>query len=171
MSDLRFIQVDNRKTFTFLRYTVIVMLALIIADLLLGQLDGSIAKFTEGHWIAIFAFVVLVFFAFIRVNYFHYDDSYEILQIKSKSLWFIGGGADLNKRYDFPKRKVVDFEVKNRLIYRTLVLHLENYASESKKVRTIDMTFIPKKDVTKVVSSLKRITDRNRTLPKPDLAL
>ena len=171
MEDLRFIQIDNKKTFTFLRYTVIILIMLIILDLLLSQLNGSLSKLAEGHWISIAATIILFSLVFIRMNYFHYDDSYEILHIKSKSLWFIGSGPDLNKRYDFPKRKVVDFEVKNRLIYRTLVLHLENYASESKKIRTVDITFIAKEDVQKVIDSLKRITDRNKSLPKSDLAL
>jgi hypothetical protein len=148
-----------------------ILLAAFVADLMLSQIEGSVSTLLAGHWLAITSGVGLVILAFVRVNYFHYDDSYEILHIRSQSLFSFTTDPNTNTRYDFPKRKVVDYEIKKNLFYTTLVLHLENYASASKKIRSVDMTFMSSTDRKKVTSSLQNIVDRNRTEPQTDPAL
>ncbi len=165
----RFVTVDNRKTFSVLRWVVVILFVFIAADFLLSRLNGSIADMFGNHYLAITSGVILLLLASVRINYFHYDDSYEILHIKSKSLFELGNGFNGNKRYDFPKRKVVDFEIRERWVYRTLILHLENYASETKKIRSVDMTFIPKEEVVKINASLKKITTKNKNLGNAQL--
>ena len=161
---VQFITISNRKTFAFFRWLVLVLLALVAADVTLSFLPGSLGDIAENHYVAFASAAILLMLMFLRINYFFYDDSYEILHIRSKGLWFMGIGEDINKRYDFPKRKVTDFRIEKTFLHRTLYLTLDNYASETRKMRSVDISFLKEEEIDRLQTSLERIVAKNQVL-------
>jgi hypothetical protein len=161
---VQFITISNRKTFAFFRWLVLVLLALVAADVALSFLPGSLGDIAENHYVAFVSAAILLLLLFLRINYFFYDDSYEILHIRSKGLWFMGIGEDINKRYDFPKRKVTDFRIEKTFLHRTLYLTLDNYASETRKTRSVDISFLKDEEIDRLQTSLERIVAKNQVL-------
>ncbi len=139
---------------------------LVLGDLILSQFHGSWANWFDYHYLAIFAGVPLIALSILRFTYFAYDDSYEILHIHSRSLFAPGLKGMGQVRYEFPKRKVVDFSIRKSLLNRKLVLILETDGGQkTKQIRTVDMTLLPRSAVNRVIRSLSRITQQNASLP------
>jgi len=164
---LKFTRVDNLSTFRALRILLVSLLVLVLADLILSQFHGSWANWFDYHYLAICAGLPLLVLSMLRFTYFSYDDSYEILHIHSRSLLATGFRGIGQVRYEFPKRKVVDFTIREGFLNRKLVLTLETEGGQkTKQIRTVDMTLLPRSAVNRVVRSLKRITRQNALMPE-----
>lgn len=160
-----FTVVTNKKAFVTMRWLALAFALLIAVDVVFSALPGSLADIAKGHYLAYVGGLGLAILSVLPVYYFHYDDSYEILHLRSKSLWTIGTGV--NKRYDFPKRKVTDFQVKGKGLFRTLLLTLDNYASDSRKVRKLNISFISESQHDQLIQSLERIKAKNLADSRP----
>lgn len=154
--------VTNKRAYLFLRWFVLLLFLTVLTDIVLSFLPGSLGDIAEGHYLALVSLGLLTLLFFLRINYFFYDDSYEVLHIRCKGLMFRGLGDDLNQRYDFPKRKVAKYHIRKRFLRRTLYLTLDNYASESRKVRQIDVSLMSEEDIDQLKLSLDSILDNNR---------
>ena len=153
-------KVDNKRSFIVFRYIIAFLLAVIVGDLLLSQLEGSIHRFFEDHIPALTAGGIILFLAMVRVNYFSYEDDYEIIQIQSKSLVFGSLGGPARQRYDFPKRIVKSVRLKRVLFQQVLVVELQTQSGE-KKINKFDLSFVKKQHLNSIYESLKNIASRN----------
>ncbi len=152
--------VSNKKLFLIFRIVLAVLLLIIVLDLSLSTLPGSISSYFENHIPAMVAGAIIVFLAFVRVNYFKYEDEYEIVHITAKSLLFGRFESMANTRYEFPKRLITDFKYKDGLFQKKLVIYLESQ-NGAKRIRKFDLSFVPLKKLTYVLESLERIKTQN----------
>ena len=152
--------ISNKKVFIFFRWLAAIFAALVLIDLIFSVLPGSLADISKGHIMAFTGGIGLGILFILPVNYFHYDDSYEILHLRSKSLWSLG--TDLHKRFDFPKRKVTDYQIKGGGPFKSLWLTLDNYASDSQKVRKLGIFMITEEQLAALIDSLERMKARNK---------
>lgn len=155
--------VNNGNTFVFFRYVLVFLVLVIIADLGLSQLPGSLHEPFEDHIPALISVGLIAFLALIRVNYFSFEDEYEIIQIHSRSLIFGTLRGPVRTRYDFPKRIVKSVRLKKGLIQQRLIIELQTQSGE-KKINKFDLSFMPKRERQSVYQSLKKIADSNVTL-------
>jgi hypothetical protein len=135
---------SNKKLFIFFRITLLLLLLIIVVDFLIASTPGRLSSYFENHSPAIIAGSIIVILAFVRVNYFKYEDEYEIIHITSKSLLFGRFSDPANTRYEFPKRLVTDFEYRKSLVQKTLVIHLQT-ENGTKRIRKFDLSFVPLK--------------------------
>lgn len=155
--------IDNKSTFVFFRYLLIFLLVVVGADLFLSQLPGSLHQPFAEHIPALVASVLILFLGLIRVNYFSYEDDYEIIQIHSRSLLFGSLSGPVRTRYDFPKRIVKSVRLKKGLFQKKLIIELQTQSGE-KKINKFDLSFMAAPMRKRVYDSLKSIAQSNETL-------
>jgi len=148
------------------RGILILLIMTIVIDILLSQVPGSLSNYFEDHIPALVAGGLILILAGIRVNYFSYEDEYEIIHIKSKSLLFASFESPAQTRYEFPKRIIYDFKFERSFFHRKLVIYLIT-ANGVKRVRKFNLTFVPAKKLNYVLSSLGKIKEHNLSTPNP----
>lgn len=156
--------VNNQLYFLMWRGILILLLLVIVADFLLSMVPGSLSNYFEDHIPAMVAGGCILILAGIRVNYFSYEDEYEIIHIESKSLLFASFESPAQTRYEFPKRIIYDFKYEKSLFHKKLVIYLIT-ASGVKRVRKFNLTFVPVKKLNYVLNSLGKIKAHNLSTP------
>ncbi len=156
--------VCNKKLFLFFRIVLIFLLLVIVADVLLSNVHGSLSYYFENHIPAFVAGAMIIGLAFVRVNYFRYEDEYEIIHITAKSLLFGKFSSPANTRYEFPKRMITNFEYKEGLLQKKLTIHLKT-ENGKKYIRKFDLSFVPMRKLNYVLNSLKKIKTANNSHP------
>lgn len=158
-------KISNKQFFIALRILCGVLLIGLLTDLVLSQLDGSLSRLVENHLLAYFCGGGLLIFALLRVNFFYYEDEWEVLHIRSYSLLFSSLQHQASTRYEFPKNKVHHFEYKSWGPFKSLIIYLEGQ-NELKKIKNFDLTFLTSRQVQYVLESLERISKQNRKRAK-----
>lgn len=153
--------VTNRLTYTIFRFLILVLVLALISDVTFSLLPGSIGQLFEDHYLAIGSLALLFLISLLGVNYYFYDDGYEILHIRAKSVWNMGLGISSQLRYDFPKRKVVNYEIQNKLFGKKLLLTLDKFASDTIKVRAVTLSFISQSDLKRIQTSLDKMIEKH----------
>jgi hypothetical protein len=141
------------------------MILVVLADLFLSQVNGSISQVFANHIPAIVAGSIIVILAGIRINYFSYEDEYEIIHIRSKSLLFGSFESAAQTRYEFPKRIIYDFDYRQNLLRKQLTIYIITQQG-TKKVRKFNLSFVPVSKLRYVIQSLENIRKQNKELHK-----
>lgn len=149
------------------RVLLLFLVLVIAADLLLSQVEGSIHTYFEDHIPAIVSGAIILILASIRVNYFSYEDEYEMIEIRSRSLLFGPLEGPARTRYEFPKRTIYDFDYKEGLFQKKLTIHTLN-STKVKKVQKFNLTFVPLNKLKYVLKSLEDISRENRKVVDPE---
>jgi hypothetical protein len=152
--------ISNIRLFLFFRILLGVLLLAVVADFFLASLPGSISDLFKDHYLAMAAGALILVLIFVRVNYFSYEDEYEIIHIRSKSLIF-GRLSKQNRRYEFPKVLVTRYELARHPIYKKLTIHIHS-SSGVRKTRIFNLSFVSRKDLDYVERSLSQIVERNQ---------
>lgn len=152
----------NNKTY-FLRWRILlsILILVVIADFSLSQLSGSIGDYFEDHIPAMVSGILILIMASIRVNYFSYEDEYEIVHIRSKSLIFGSFETPAQTRYEFPKRIIYDFDYDQNFFRKRLTIFVATQQG-IKKIRKFNLTFMPSRKLKSLISSLEKIRERNK---------
>lgn len=153
--------VSNKSLFLFCRWLIFILVVLIIADLLLARIPGSLSSYFENHYLTYASASLILILSFIRINYFSYEDEYEIIHIRNKSLLFSSLQNPAKIHYEFPKRILFDYEFKSGLLRKTLVLFLKNNQGHIRK-RKFNLLFVAQSKRDYVLNSVKAISERNR---------
>ena len=152
--------ISNIRLFFFFRILLGLLILAVLADFLLASLPGSISDYFQDHYLALVAGALALVLVFVRVNYFSYEDEYEIIHIRSKSLIF-GDLSKQNRRYEFPKVLVTGYELARHPIYKKLTIHIQS-SSGVRKTRVFNLSFVSRKDLDYVERSLSQIVQRNQ---------
>lgn len=152
--------ISNKNYFLLWRILLVVLIVVLLADIFLSQLNGSISQYFENHIPAIVSGSLILILAGIRINYFSYEDEYEIIHIHSKSLIF-GSFDSTQSRYEFPKRIIYDFEYKQDLFRKRLTIYLITQQGV-RRVRKFNLSFVPMTKLKYVLNSLEAIRNKNQ---------
>ncbi len=155
--------VNNKSYFLLWRVLLVLLILIVIADLVLSHVNGSISQYFNHHIPAIVAGSLILLLASIRINYFSYEDEYEIIHIRSKSLIFGSFESAAQTRYEFPKRIIYDFDFRENLFRKQLTIHLITQQGV-KKVRKFNLSFVPVRKLGYVIQSLEYIRKHNKEL-------
>ncbi len=152
---------DNKNYFRFWRILLLILIGIIVADFLLSMTSGSVGHFFENHLPAMVAGGFILVLACIRVNYFSYEDEYEIIHIRSRSLLFGSLENRQETTYEFPKRIITDFKFKRNFFRKKLTIKLLTQ-NGTQKIQKFNLTFVPICKLKNVLSSLEKIRRTNR---------
>ncbi len=157
--------VNNKSYFLLWRVLLALLIIILLTDLILSQVNGSISQYFDNHIPAIIAGSLILLLASIRINYFSYEDEYEIIHIRSKSLIFGSFESAAQTRYEFPKRIIYDFHFRENFLRKQLTIHLITQQGV-KKVRKFNLSFVPVRKLSYVIQSLENIRNNNKELEK-----
>lgn len=159
-------QISNKGFFLFFRYLVVVLLLVAVADYFLAGIRGSVGQIFEQHYPAYFSLGLVLLLSLLQLNYFCYQDDYEIIVIRNKSLLF-GAFTAQSGRYEFPKAILKDYKLTNRPWRKKLVLHLDTSSGQT-KVRKFNLFFVSSSKIERMRKSLHEVCERNARLDAKD---
>ncbi len=157
--------VSNKAYFLMWRVLLFFLILVLVTDILMSQVNGSISDYFVNHTPGIIAAVGILLLASIRINYFSYEDEYEIIHIHSKSLIFGSFKAPAQTRYEFPKRIIYDYQFTKSLFTKKLTITLATQHGVE-RVRKFNLTFVPMQKLNYVVNSLENIRKQNVEIEK-----
>lgn len=152
--------VSNKAYFVMWRVLLFFLILMLASDIILSQVNGSISNYFQNHAPGIFAAVGILLLASIRINYFSYEDEYEIIHIHSKSLIFGSFRAPAQTKYEFPKRIIYDYEFSKSLLSKKLTISLATQHGVQ-RIRKFNLTFVPMQKLNYVINSLENIRQQN----------
>jgi len=152
---------SNKSLFVFFRVIIVLLVLVIIGDFFLSKINGSVGSLFRDHYFGLGATGMILVLALLRMNYFYYEDEYEIIHVHSKSLVFGIIGIQ-EHRYEFPKVILKSFKYKGGLS-KTLTLNIETSGGEV-RVKKFNLLFVSSKKIKPMLNSLERIIERNKTL-------
>ena len=159
--------VSNRAYFILWRILLFILIGVLVTDIVFSQINGSLSYYFQNHTPGIIALIGIIVMASIRINYFSYEDEYEIIHIHSKSLIFGSFKAPAQTRYEFPKRIICDYEFKKSIFTKRLTISLVTQHG-IKRVRKFNLTFVPMQKLNYVVNSLENIRNQNAEIAKEE---
>lgn len=157
--------VSNKAYFLMWRILLLILILVLVSDIIFSQINGSISDYFVNHTPGILAAVGILLLASIRINYFSYEDEYEIIHIHSKSLIFGSFKAPAQTRYEFPKRIIYDYEFSKGLFSKKLTISLATQHGVQ-RIRKFNLTFVPMQKLKYVVNSLENIRQQNVEIEK-----
>ena len=159
--------VSNKAYFLIWRVLLLILVTVLIADLVFSQINGSISNYFDGHIPGFVAAAGILTLASIRINYFSYEDEYEIIHIHSKSLIFGSFKAPAETRYEFPKRIICDYSFDKNFLSKKLTISLMTQHGV-KRIRKFNLTFVPVQKLKYVLNSLENIRQQNQEIAREE---
>lgn len=154
-------KITNKSYFLLWRAFLLLLVIVFVADLVFSQFSGRVSYYFDGHLPAIVSGALILILAGIRVNFFSYEDEYEIIHIRSKSLVFGSFESPAQTRYEFPKRIIYDFDYSHSFFHKKLTIYLITQQGVQ-KVRKFNLTFVPLRKLQYVIGSLENIRKENK---------
>jgi hypothetical protein len=68
------------------------------------------------------------------------------------------------KRAEFPKAKLVDFEVSDYFIFATLVIKIRSRRKKGPRKYRFNITFLGKKKKKGMIESLRKVLEKNKAI-------
>ena len=153
-------KVSNKLFFTRMTWVLRILLFLILVDLGLSLLQGSLSDLFPNHELALTALGLILIFAFLRFSFFSYEDEYEIIHIDTRSLVFGFLESQKHKHYEFAKNILADYSIGKGLFKHQLTLTVTSSTGD-KKLRRFDLYFLSADKKEYVEKSLKKVLKAN----------
>lgn len=153
-------KISNKLFFTRMKWVLRMFLFLILVDLGLSLLQGSLSDLFPNHELALISLAFLLVLAFLRFSFFSYEDEYEIIHIDTRSLVFGFFESQKHKHYEFAKIILSDYSIKKGLFKYQLTLTV-NSSTGDKKLRHFDLYFLSASKKEYVENSLKKVLKAN----------
>lgn len=95
---------------------------------------------------------------------FEFDSDGETLNFKNNGIFFSKFMEYRVKRAEFPKQKLLKFEVIDVLVYSSLNIYIRSRRSKGPRKYTFNITFLNKKKKKGMVESLNKVLERNKAI-------
>lgn len=144
-----------------MKWVVRLLIALILFDLFLSLLKGSLSDIFPNHELAIVSLALLLILGFLRFSFFSYEDEYEIIHIDTRSLVFGFLESPKHKHYEFAKNILADYSIQKGFLKYKVIITV-NSSTGDKKLRRFDLYFLDQAKRDYVENSLKKVLEHNR---------
>jgi uncharacterized membrane protein YcgQ (UPF0703/DUF1980 family) len=129
-------------------------------DLFLSRVSGTLGSIFSDHVLAYCCLFLLLILALIRVHYFSYEDEYEIIHIKSASLFLGFFQTKSDRNSEFPKKNVRSVELSSTSIQKTLNIQLETQTGEVRN-KSFNVSFVHSTKLEKIIERMEEVLQRN----------
>lgn len=150
---------NTRKRYALIKYVYLTLVIMVGLDLLAYQVGGSMASFELVLTKIAVAIVLLI--AYRGNPVFRYDSDGEVLVLESREP-ALGKIFGCNKLYEFPKRKLVNYQITNRWLRKILVLRVRSKDLKIKTVR-IKISYLSLSEIRDMKRSLDSIIYNNKS--------
>ena len=119
------------------------------------------------RWSQFFPNLVLLVFGiyFHRIGQlFEFDSDGETLNFKNNGVFFSKFMEYRVKRAEFPKGKLIDFEVSDYGIYASLKIYITSRRKKGPRSYRFNITFLNKKKKRGMIDSLNKVLEKNKSV-------
>ncbi|NVK04737.1 MAG: hypothetical protein HWD92_07930 [Flavobacteriia bacterium] len=153
-------RLNTKDRHSYMRYVYLFMLILVIFDMLLIRIPGTIG--VELPYLTIFVGAILLLIIYRGNAVFRYDSDGEVLILDSRDpVW--GHFLNLNKLYEFPKRKFMGYRIKRLPFRRTLILKVRSKEAKYKTLR-VNISYLKPSEVRHLSRSLDSVAKANKNI-------
>ena len=160
---------SNHKSFTKARTLLLLLISAILVDLSISLIPGSISNLFSGHWLALGASASIVILLLCNISLFKIEGEYEILHLKSKSLFSTLIPRSKGRRYEFPKAILAKAVLDKGLLYHKLTICV-NTNHGIKKVDSFNLSFISSKKAIQLTRELQNEPTNDYKVTEPELS-
>ena len=151
-------RLNNRNKAGYFQFLSILVLMVLVGGMVLYFIDRSNERINLG---SILLLVIPLFFALIFYlrgsQIFEYDSDGEALNFRNKNVVFFLNKA---KSDEFPKYKLLNYEIVNMLLFKRLYVTISSKKSKS-LILKYDISYLSGKEVADLKSSLKKVLRKN----------
>jgi len=143
-------QISAVYTFVFLVFVIGV-----IDDMITGHYHNFLGEY---FFISIFSVSLLILY-WLGLPFFEYDSDGEALVVKASEPVLISNVTGKRFSAEFPKSKLVDFEIEKSFLKKTLYLHLNS--KDKKTVLKTSVSYLNKNELSTLEKSLNNVLKNN----------
>ena len=153
-------RLKSAHSLRFLSFTYILSILLLVLDIIILNLEGSLNAVLIMSAVAI-AFSILLLSR--GHPQFEYDSDGEVLNITTENPFFRWlGGNKWRNHVEFPKRKLASYEMPGNFFKRKLIINIKSKEGYLKK-RVFSISYLKKKDVKDLRHSLNKVLYNNKS--------
>ena len=153
-------RLSNRNKAPFYNFVLTLLNVIFILGVFAYILEKTrLAMFGSEEIFFVVIPILLLFLFFIRGRQiFEYDSDGEAVNFKNRHILpFLGNEA----RDEFPKYKIISFEIVNALIFRKLYIKIKSKKDHSAIVLKYDISYLSGREIKDLKMSLKKIVKAN----------
>ena len=152
-------RLNNRNKAGYFQFLSILVLMILVGGIVLYFIDRSNEHINLG---SVLLLIIPLFFALIFYlrgsQIFEYDSDGEALNFRNKNVVFFLNKA---KSDEFPKYKLLDYEIVNLILYKRLYVTISSKKSKS-VILKYDISYLSGKELDDLKSSLKKVLSKNK---------
>lgn len=153
-------RLNTKDRHSYMRYVYLFMLIMVVFDILLIRIPGTIG--IELPYLTIIVGIILLVIIYRGNAVFRYDSDGEVLILDSRDpVW--GQILNLNKLYEFPKRKLIGYHIKRLPFRRTLTLKIRSKEVKYKTLR-VNISYLKSSEVRHLSRSLDSVAKANKNI-------
>lgn len=155
-------RINSSQSIKFLRFLYLLCILSIIIDLILLNIDGSWKSIIGFSPISIVVIIILIYRG---LPMFMYDSDGEVLNFDAREPNLLGFSRLFQKHFEFPKRKLVGFKIKNILLRRVLIVYISSKDGTRKK-ETMTISYLKRRELKDLHKSLSGVLNENKAKNK-----
>ncbi len=164
-------RINNKRIDVYIEaiYTLL-FIGLIFSIVLIFIPIPTVTRFVKPY-ILVIGFGALIY-CFYKYGHQHveYSSDGEVLNLKTQDSFWIKYFPQTRVMVDFPKNKLLSFNVKNGFLKRKLELYVTSRRSQSGFTKlSFNITYLSKSEVTDLKRSLNKIIKKNKENNIPNL--
>ncbi|SFI66239.1 hypothetical protein SAMN05421638_0529 [Kaistella treverensis] len=152
-------RLNNRNKAGYFQFLSILVLIILVGGIVLYFIDESNERINLG---SVLLLIIPLFFALIFYlrgsQIFEYDSDGEALNFRNRNVVFFLNKA---KSDEFPKYKLLDYEIVNLILYKRLYVTISSKKSKS-VILKYDISYLSGKELDDLKSSLKKVLSKNK---------
>ncbi len=122
------------------------------------------AKMKFSHFLPNILLLLFGFYFHRIGQLFEFDSDGETLNFKNNGVFFSKFMEYRVKRAEFPKQKLVKFEVSDYGIYASLKIYITSRRKKGPRSYTFNITFLSKKKKRGMIDSLNKVLTKNKAI-------
>jgi len=151
-------RLKTTRSFRVLGFIYIISLICVILDVVILNIDGT---FNSVIGLSLVPIAISLFLIFLGHPKMEYDSDGEVLNITTEDPNFKWMGGKLwHTHVEFPKRKLANFKMTQRLLKRQLIIQIKSKEGHLKK-RVFSISFLSRKQRRELKYSLNKVMSRN----------
>ena len=151
-------RLNNRNKAGYFQFLSILVLMVLVGGIVLYFIDRANEQINLGSALL---FIFPLFFALIFYlrgsQIFEYDSDGEALNFRNKNVVFF---LDKGKSDEFPKYKLLNYEIVNMFLFKRLYVTISSKKSKS-VILKYDISYLSRKEIADLKSSLKKVLRKN----------
>lgn len=151
-------RINSNRTYKFNSFLYVLAVLTFLFDAVIANIDGSWGSMTK---VSPYALGLLAFLYYRGLPVFEYDSDGEVLNFTARDPNLQMISNSFVKHTEFPKRKLVRFEIKRYPFRRRLHLYIDS-KNHSLKKQSVSISYLSRREVKDLNRSLLGVISRNK---------